>query len=316
LNFLPNINWLDIFPFLAALTGGIIFLVLFYMLYWKPRVELPLPNERFVGHVTMWLPHGLGLLSGPMTTARMTMQRYFLTAIRSEKDENMRKVLIAIRNFVMQHQVFAIKNGNGEKKILLFDANPEDQKFMDVDRERQGLLLHGVQDAHSEGVEGGFEFIGIKLNPELAEFNDVELERYQTAMQHIKYLKDAAMNKERIATLVDQLEAVERELAIERRDTAEIRSKYDRALNALDQKPLTVLEEPKLKPSIRELVKEWFSWPQIGVAAIAYLLAPNILTWAKIQLKEPDRTYAQLGIAVFGFFIIPIGRKIFGRWFK
>ncbi len=316
LNFLPNINWLDIFPFLAALTGGIIFLVLFYMLYWKPRVELPLPNERFVGNVTMWLPKGFGLFSGPMTTARMTMEHYFSTTIRSEKDKKVRKVLANMRDFVMSFQLFAMKNSNGDKVILMFDANPEDQRFMDVDTEGGGLYVHGVQDAYTKGTEGGFEFIGVKLNEKLAEMNEEEQERYDTGLEFIKYLPDAARNLERLLIVTEERDALKRQLWQEREDTAQVRSLCDRLASALDQKPLTVLEMPKVKTTISEIVKQWFSWKQLLVALAAYLLAPNILALLHVELKEPEHTYAILGVTVIGFFLIPIGRKIFSRWLK
>lgn len=304
---------IGLYPFIVGLVGVVIVLILFYMLYWKPRIELPLEGERLIGIVSMWLPRGFGVLQGPMTTARTTMQHYWADMIQNEHDANLQKIYRDNRDFMLKFHMFAIRS-EAEKKILLFDVNPEDQKFMDVDKE--GVFhLHGIQDARSVGKWGDFEYFGLKLNPETLNFSKIEVDAIQVALMNTKFLSDAARNTGKISSLQEVIDSKERELTLERKEKAEMRSKLDRALSALSQRPLTQREEPQLKGGLRERLSKWgFTWWQLATAGLAYFIAPQIIKWSNVSFEEPELTYLVLGIALLGFFSIPIVRKVFGRW--
>jgi|GEM_PF-3308346 len=306
---------INLFPFIVGIAVVILALVLSYILYWKPRVDLPLQGERLIGEVSMWLPRGFGVLEGAMTTGRTTMERHWTDLIQNEGDENLRKIWSDNRDFVLQYaRVFAIKSG-AEKKILLFDVNPEDQKFMDVDKE--GVFhLHGVQDARSVGEWDGFEYIGLKLNPETQAFSELETKAMTTALLNVKFLRDAATNKEKEHHLEERLDDKTRAHELTLKDLAETNSKLDRCQNALARHPLTQAKELKVKGDIKETVKSLFwSTPwQLATALIGYFIAPHLITWLKLELYPPEITYFTAFITALGFFIIPIGKKLLGRW--
>jgi hypothetical protein len=45
-----------------------------------------------------------------------------------------------------------------------------------------------------------------------------------------------------------------------------------------------------------------------------YLLAPYVIQLAGWQVVPPVTTYFAAGMTALGFFIIPLGKKLFGRW--
>lgn len=317
---MANLPWVVFWS--AIIAGTSVFLLLFYTQWYKPRAGMPLPNERFVGNITIPLSRGFGIITGPVTTARMTMERYWTTLIQNEKDEKMQKVWEDNRDFVLSHQLFAIRDNNGKKRILLFDTNPEDQRFMHVWEDREGFLMHGIQDCRSVGEYGGFEYLGIKLNEKLSAFTPEEEKRFDTALNYLKHLKDAARNKEEISFLKEQYEGKERQVVLLLKDNAQLTGKLDRALSALSRKLLTrpAEEIEGIKGGFKEVVKRYFTWWQVLTGISAFLMAPQIISfiskWRGIMFTETQTSWFVALITVIGFFAIPIGRKLFGRWLK
>jgi hypothetical protein len=180
--------------------------------------------------------------------------------------------------------------------------------------ENDSYVLHGVQDVVSVGEYGGIEYLALKLDPTTKSFSKEEKELVTVGLGVVEYLRDAAKNVEKIHELKDELKFQGESLTKVLGEKAEMRSKLDAALSALSQKPLTQEEEPKLKGTLVERLKPWFKWYQILTALGGYAVAPWILQYANIQVEYPITTYFAAFFAVLGFFIIPIGRKIFGRW--
>lgn len=301
-------------PFLTVAATLVFFAILFYTLYYKPKIQKPLPNERFLGFITLWIPKGFGLKAGYATTARRTLEKMFTDIMENEADEEAEEKLAAAKQIFDSFHPIAHR-ASGENYIYLFDMNPQDQKYMDVDPTRNdAYIIHGVQDAISVGEWKGFKFLGLALNPGHTKLSPEEHTRFQLGVEAVKYLRDAAKNTLKIATLKDELEDTRSALEKTLKEKAEIRSKLDRALSALSQKTLTQPEEVKVKGAWRAKVKEWFNWPQFLTAAVAYLIAPHLLTWFNITLQPPGITYFVAFITIVGFFIIPVGKKMFGRW--
>lgn len=304
-------------PSMALLIITCIFMVLFYIFKLKPRLQYPLQNERVISdNVTFWLPRGYGVLSGPMVTARMTMEGFWSRLIQNEKDDGRRKAWEKNRDFVMKHYLFAIKDDSG-KKILLFDENPEDQKFLSIDPQGAGMILHGVEDCKSVGKYDGFEYLAIKLNADVKEYSDKEAKEVEVALGNLMFLRDAAKNIEKISHLQEAFDDKDRAHKKTLEKLRETSSKLDRALSAAGIKPLTQREEAKLKGGVTEKVKQLFwSTPwQLATALAGFLLAPYLVVWFGIRLEPPINMQIFSGfMAAVGFFVIPIGKKIFARW--
>jgi len=133
-------------------------------------------------------------------------------------------------------------------------------------------------------------------------------------MEIALYARDTAKNIEKIHDLKEERDYYREDRDRERSAKAKERSLKDRALSALGIHPLTVPSEVKVPGVWRSKVKEWFNWPQVLTAAIAYMLAPYIQSWLNLTLTPPTTTYFAALVTVIGFFIIPIGKKLFGRW--
>jgi len=308
-----NVQTIAIIAFLVII---VVFLVLFYAFFWKPRTAYPLPNERVVSdHLSLWAPRGVGVMAGPFQTARTTVERYWNTLIQSEPDKAVRKRFEKNRDFVLKKQIYAMRNG-GDNFILVFDQNPEDQKFLTVDPSGGGMILHGVQDAKPLGVFGKFSYVGITLNPEVKTFGETEEAEMDAVMENIMYLRDAAVNTEKIAGLQEEVGDKRRTLKTMQNELATMRSKLDRAVSALGQKPLTQREEPKLKGTVTQRLKEWFSPWQLFSGLAGYFVAPYIVQYAGWELLPPMTTYFTAFVTIVGFFAIPVLKRLLGRWLK
>lgn len=301
-------------PLVAGVSLAGIMALVFYFVILKPRITQPLPNERPLGYWSIWLPKGFGLKAGNATTARHTLEREFTRLIENEPDQTMKSQLEEAQKIFELFQPIAHKVGR-ETFIYLFDANPQDQRFMDVDpNQNDSYLIHGVQDAVSVGEYGGLQFLGLKINPETKAFSEDDKKLMRTGLEIIKYITNAAKNVEQIYELKDELKFTKETLKTTYEKIAEMRSKLDRAMSALNQKPLTQSEEVKLKGTFVEKMKEWFRPIQLATAFASFLLAPWILTWTNIQVEYPISAYFTALVTILGFFSIPIGKKIFGRW--
>lgn len=309
-----GIDLVYLIPIIAGITLAGIMALVFYFVILKPRITQPLPNERPLGYWSIWLPKGFGLKAGNATTARHTLEREFTRLIENEPDTNIKTQLEEAQKIFSLFQPIAHKVGR-ETFIYLFDLNPQDQQFMDVDpNQNDSYIIHGVQDAISVGEYGGLQFLGLKLNPETKSFSEDDKKLMRTGLEIVKYITDAAKNVEKIYELKDELKFTKESSKKGLEERAEMRSKLDRAMSALSQKPLTQSEEVKLKGTFVEKMKEWFRPIQLITALAAFLLAPYILTWTNVRVEYPITSYFAALVTILGFFSIPIGKKIFGRW--
>jgi len=301
-------------PIVAGVALAGIMALVFYFVILKPRITQPLPNERPLGFWSIWLPKGFGLKAGNATTARHTLEREFTRLIENETDETVKRQLKDAQKIFDVFYPIAHKVGR-ETFIYLFDKNPEDQRFMDVDpNQNDSYIIHGVQDVISKGEYGGLQVLGLKIDPQTKSFSELEENLMEIGLDIVKYITNAAKNVEEIYELKDELKFTKESLKKGLDERAEMRSKLDRAMSALSQKPLTQSEEVKLKGTFVEKMKEWFRPIQLITALAAFLLAPYILTWMNVQVEYPITSYFAALVTILGFFIIPIGKKIFGRW--
>jgi len=189
---------------------------------------------------------------------------------------------------------------------------------IDKTRGREARLIHHVQDAWTVGEHNGFEFVKVKLDSTTHPFSKEEMDKADAQMITVKFLERAAKNTFKITELKEQLNYTETALETEREAKANMRSVLDRAASALGQKPLTQPEEVKLKGVWREKIKTWFTLPQFGTAIIGFLVAPQILTvissYTGVMYEYPTSSIILAAITAFGFFSIPIFKKMFGRW--
>lgn len=315
---------LDISVFISvvgAISFSLILLVALYVLRIKPSREKPLPNEKYLGLWTIQLPGGLGVRVGHVTTAYKTVVGWLNKIVESETEEALKKSLLTVQNLFSKFYFVAQKVGR-QVHIYLFDENPEDQKFLDVDpaQDDSYILGRGIQDAITVGEWNGFQFTGVKLDPSTKQLSSDERQKFEVVLEISKYVRDAARNTERIRYIRDERDDARLAFEKEVKDKAKIRSECDRAVSALGQKPLTQPEGVKVPGAWKAKVKEWFANPwQIAVALLFYfvvspLLQSSLCSQFGWDLQPPMSHVFGAFIAVVGFFAIPFARKIFGRW--
>lgn len=308
------VDFLTLFPYVVGLAGAVIIGLVIYFFYVKPKMDLPLDGERLIGNVTAYIPRGFGLFSGAMTTGRATVERMFTKLIQSEKDDAMKKFWEADRDFCLKFHIFAQKVKR-ETKILLFDTHPEDQRFLSFDEESGGFILHGLKDAKSVGKRNGWEFLGLKLSPEQKKFTSDENKAFELALKSIKHLQDASENKERQAILEEEVGTLTRIKEQLHKDVREANS--DREAFALIANKKNLLRPPteKVPGRFGAVMKQWITLEQLAVAGLLYFASPHILNFLNIRLTEPALSYALIGFAIIGYFIIPLVRNIKKRLF-
>jgi len=307
-----SFDLLTYYPWLVGIAAATIIALVGYFLYLRPRSQEALPNERQLGYVTVWLREH-GVVAGWASTAANTLEGQLTEILENETDEGVREQLAQAKIFLRSFNPMAHKIGR-DMHILLFDENYLDQRYMDVAKDRpNSFLIQGVQDVCSAGEWGGFKFFGVKLSKEVKPFSDEERKRFEAVLEVSMYVRDAAKNTGKIAHLKDELKDARIELERLWKDKAELRSKHDRSLHALSQKLLTQTET-ELKGAWRDKIKEWFTWPQLVTGLAGYLLAPYIIQFGGWQIVPPVTTYFAAGMAALGFFFIPIGKRLFGRW--
>lgn len=309
-----GINILNLITYAGPLAIIIVAVVILYLWYYKPKIAPPLPNERALGVWTLWLPKGFGLHSGYATTARRTLEKWFTQLIENVMDTVQREKLEETRQLFAKFYPIAHKVGR-QVFIYLFTHNPEDQNYIDIDpNQNDSYIVHGVQDVMLGGESSKFQFLGVKLNPTAQSFTKDERKLMKLGLGTVKVLEDAAKNTEKIRNLKEERDYYEEQYHGQTQKTAGQRSRADRAESALGQKSLTVSEDVKVAGAWRAKAKEWLNWPQVLTAIIAYMLAPYIQGWLNLTLTPPTTTYFAAFVTVVGFFVIPIGKKMFGRW--
>lgn len=307
-------NFVEIFPWVAAFLGVVVVSLIVYVFWWRPRVREPLPNEMPLGSLTIYLPRGIGLKQGYACTAGHTLERYYHDVIEHETDSDQKTSLqkgwdLFKNLYALAHRV------EGELFLYLFDKNPLDEKYMDVDPYTQnGRIITGVQDAVSGGKVQGATVIAVKLSTETQTFSDDQKKQIDGLIRVAEYLRDAAVNTFKISDLKRNLDHVTKDRDKIRNELAETNAVKDRAVSALGKKPLTQPEGAKVPGEFAAKLKEWFSGWQVAIAIVAYLVAPYIARAANLPLDPNMNAYFNIAVAAFGFLMIPIGRKLFGRW--
>lgn len=303
-----------IVPIFVGLAIASIIILVYYHVLLKPRLAQPLPNERPLGYLQTWFPKGYGPQSGNWCTARKTLEREITRLLENETDSEKKQDLEKAYKIFDSYYPYAQKVGR-QTKILLFDDNPEDQKYLDVNpNENDSFILHGVQDVVSVGEYSGIEYLALKLDSETKQFTKDEKELASIGLGIVEYLRDAAKNVEKIHNLNEEIKFQKECYDKVWKQNGELRSENDGLKGAASIRPLTQEEGPKVKPTLVEKLKPWFKSYQLLTAIAGYLIAPWILTYSNVYLEYPLTTYFAAFMSVVGFFIIPIIRKIFGRW--
>lgn len=305
---------LAIFPWIVGIVIIGITILIIYFFHVKPQTEEPLPNERKLGHWTIWLKEH-GVHAGYVTTAAQSLQ-----ALISDicKNETVKEDKTKLEHFRVLFSKFSpvAQRFDGKTQILMFTSNPEDQKFLALNPERRdGYVLSGVQDVIDGGDWSGMHFFVIKLSADFQLFNDKDKEYTESICEATKYLRDAARNVDRIKLLKDELIGEREEKEKAQKLAAKLRSMYDGACYALSQKPLSV-EKPEVPFALKAAVQKWFGSPLQWVLGIAgfFFVGPYLLLALNYNWQPPLTTYFSVVVGVLLFFAIPGLKKVFGRW--
>ena len=309
-----GIDVLVLFPWLAGIAAALIIALIVYFFYVKPRAQMPLPHERNLNYWTIWLKEH-GVHTGYVTTAARTLQSLLSEVVRNETEPSDKDKLEAFKEALDKFSPVAQKF-EGETSILLFNRNPEDQKFLAIDPDRSdGYILNGVESVIG-GVEWkGMRFFGVKLGSEVHDFSDEDKKVVDTIVEGAKYLRDAARNTDKIHLLKEELQGERETKEKAQKQTAELRSKLDAALYALDQKPLSI-EKVELPLGLKQTVKRWFGDPIQWILATVgfFFVGPYLLQGLAWNWQPPMTTYFAAFIAFLFFFAPPVLKRLFGRW--
>lgn len=309
------------FTYLAVAIFVAIAIVILYKFVLEPKVQYALRNEEDEGDWTIPLAQ-LGIMNvGRVVTARRTLQSRWAKAIEATDDEAKKKALIAERDSEMEYHWFAQKSERG-KVLYCFDKDPLEPQFhMRQDRggrfggETPGRFIQGIRDCVQCGEYDGFTVIGVKLSVEQSVLTEKERNNYELRLEGVSFLRLASENLGKIKWLNDRLKTLDILLDHERAEHAQARSKLDRAVSALEQKTLSTTGEARVPGTVVQKLKEWFTWPQlITAAAFYFIVSPLLMSVFFSSATPPTTTYITAFITVIGFFIIPIFKKIFGRW--
>jgi len=303
-------------PVLAGIVVAVVAAVTFYFYYFRPKTQQPLPNERQIGWVGIFLLKGFGYHAGYMSTAQKSLQRWLATIIEKEPKTELKLKYSKFAVFINdKYHAFAHKVDR-TTYIYLFNQDPLDQRFMDIDpTQNDAYVIHGVQDVVPAGEVGGAKFLGISLDTSTTPLDEKRLDEFKTIMEMASNLKDAAINTYKIAQLKTELEDTRSALDKELNEKAKMSSTLYRCKSALSKETLTPPPTVALPGALGQKLKAWFTWPQFLIAAIAYLMSGQIMVFAGLgNLQPPLTTVVSAFITLIGFFILPFGKKIFGRW--
>ena len=303
-------------PILAGMVVAVVAAITLYFYYFKPKTQQALPNERQIGYVGIFLLKGFGFHSGYMCTAQKTLQRWFATIIEKEPNTNLKMKYSKIAGFINDTYHAVAHKVNRTTYIYLFNQDPLDQRFMDIDpSQNDAYVIHGVQDIVPAGEVGGVKFLGISLDTTTTPLDENRLNEFKVVMEIASNLKDAAVNTYKIAQLKTELEDTKSALGKELGDKAKLSSELYRAKSALAKETLTPPPTVVLPGALGQKLKAWFTWPQFLIAAVAYLTSGQIMVFAGLgSLEPPLTTVVSAFITIIGFFVLPLGKKIFGRW--
>lgn len=309
-----GMDLLDLFPYIVGIASSLIIALIVYFYYLRPRAQMPLSNERSLNYWTIWLKEQ-GVHTGYVTTAMRTLQSLLSQVIRNETEAADKAKLEVLEKALGKFSPVA-QRFEGKTYILLFNRNPEDQKFLAVDPDRSdGYILNGVEDVIDAGEWKGMCFYGVKLSSELNGFSDEDKRFVDTVVEGTKYLRDVARDTDKIHLLKDEVNSEREAKEKAQKQSAELRSKLDAATYALGQKPLSQ-EKVELPLGVKEAVKHWFGNPMqwlLGFVGFAFV-GPYLLQYLQYNWQPPMTTYFSAGVAVLFFFAPPVLKRLFGRW--
>lgn len=303
-------------PVLAGIIVAAIAAITFYFYYFRPKTQQPLPNERQIGWVGIFLLKGYGFQAGYMSTAQKSLQRWLATILEKEPTAELKMKYSKLATFLNEHYHAVAHKVNRTTYIYLFNQDPLDQRFMDIDpTQNDAYVIHGVQDVVPAGEVGGVKFLGVSLDMTTTALDEKRLEEFKVIMEIASNLKDAATNTYKIQQLKQENDDLGGALNKELGEKAKIASELYRCKSALAKETLTPPPTVALPGALGQKLKSWFSWPQFLIAGIAYLMSGQIMVFAGLgYLEPPFTTVVSAFITLIGFFIMPIAKKLFGRW--
>lgn len=282
---------------LAGILVAAVVVVVWFLT--KEKRELALPNETDYG--VYWIPLPTGLERGRLTSARKTFERSLETAIANAASDKESELIQATREELLKQYLFAFK---GSKKVIIFsNRNLIDEKlsYPTGEDERHLITPTGVID---KGEHEGFRLAYLQMpDPDKVGLKAPERKVLSAIGEAIKYIRNAALNTERIAEAVKEREFYKEEAELSHKLVAELRSKLSRMSRALGQKPLTGGEQPKARGAFRSRLQEFFysGW-RVVFAAAAGGLAYFVSTKTHLNV-DPFIPLAVIGIVVF--FVYP-----------
>jgi hypothetical protein len=296
-----------------------VFLGIAVFLIWKFRlqevVQLPLANEEDCGVWKVPLP-GMGreVQVGRVTTARNHFAALYSRDITACMGDEQTKKL-ALRDEVMKRFLFAQRSGRG-KIIYICDANPLDPALHVREDTRGNVPVRWipVQDCLSAGVGAdGFEYISLKLTTNTAGFTAEQRGRELTLAEGLKYEKLSANNTEQIRSKDEQIgmlkEMLQRYLSTINRTMSE-KAKSDLIAGTRDL--ISGTSQVPMPSSKVPSIKEFFTWAQVGMSALAFLAIPYLMRAAGIGPPAEPTTAAAVG-AFLAWIITPFIRKLVGK---
>lgn len=299
-------------PWVVGGFFGIFFAIVLYLVYFRPILQYALPNEEDLGIAKISLPQiGQPLNEGRICTARRYVQGLWAKLITNSDKEN-HEILIEYRDAMLEKTLIAQRCGR-DKKIYLFDENPIDAKYHVREDRHSSTPVRFIptQDSVSIGTLGGFEYIGARLNTELAKFGVEELSTYTVLLSGLKYLELAATGREQLKKVEERCGILQSHLDRSLEKINELTSKKGESDLIAGTTPLTQPNIPQVSGLRLPSVRQFFTWPQFAVLFGSILLVPNIMTAANIQF--PDKFTVALVVGVIGYIALPFIRKLIGK---
>jgi hypothetical protein len=294
----------------VAVIAGIIGFTA-YKYWWKDIYELPLSDEVDEGNWAVPLGSLGRLNEGRVTTARRTVQGKMSRMITASTQAE-QKDLITYRDTLLSYHLFA-QRVRGKKVLYLFEGNPLDPRFFLPGEKGQEMRWIGpVQECRDYGhTSEGFDVIYAKLDEDTKAITTIESSTSAQIAEAVKIMELAAAGKEYQKKLEDRVGIVQTLL-----------DKANERLNKLTGEKgesdiissTTPLIGPPVQPQhfgILPSMKQFFTWTQLALALIAFLLTPNIMQAAGIVY--PDKSTVAIGVAIAVFFVAPFIRKALGK---
>jgi hypothetical protein len=162
----------------------------------------------------------------------------------------------------------------------------------------------------------GFEWIGVKLDKERADYTPAQLQHDKVLVEAMEYSRDAASNLSRMKFLEDRVKTLEGREGDLTGKLSTVTSEKDELKTGASIHSLTDRGPLKVGRSFGPVARAWFGdWKQLVAAVFGYLvLAPVVIGNFVANATPPTTNYLTAGVTVCCFFAIPFGKKVLGRW--